>query len=366
MKSLNSQFRNAIVRSIDVGEHRAIKIKDLIENRLPSYRKESQDSFHSFKKNASRIITSMLGDNGEGLSRVKKGNAYLYFWPSQQDKDAAIDQFKMTEERAFAFTFIKEYLPELVPPHIFSVLQTDFKKAEEILDQSELIHYLSKIDFNPMGYDMHSALDHELATIEEQNLWQFVFDCTFKEKCFSAYYRSIHKNFDAKKLVLSPQRIVLLNHHLHVLAYEHGSHTTRYFEISKLYRFTDSKDQFIKVNKTEYETRVKVSAICHTWVKRSFETTSLAHKSTFTKSGNDDCWLLEIDLNFPHHFNREGPDPFFVANYLSGFSDSIVVLEPEFLKNEMKRRTSNLATVYNDECDVETIVTSSPHVMASK
>lgn len=365
MKSPNSEFRNAIVRSIDVGKDKAIKIKDLIETRLSSFRKETQDSFDSFKKNASRIITSMLDDEGEGLCRFKKGNAYLYYWASQKDKEDAIDQFDMSEERAFAFAFIKEYLPELIPPHIFSVLQTEFTKAEEVLDHSELTKYLSKIDFNPMGYDMHSALDHESATLEERKAWQFVFDCTFEEKCFSANYQSIHKSYDAKELILSPQRIVLLNQNLKVLAHEHNTNTTRYFEIGKLNDLTASKEQFIEVKKTEYETREKISAICHTWVKSNFEATSLADKATFTKLKTDDCWLVEMELSFPIHFNRKEPDPFFIANYLSGFSDSIVVLQPEFLKKEMQRRTISLANAYNEECDVEALVYESPHLMAS-
>ncbi|MAD74966.1 MAG: hypothetical protein CML20_09285 [Rheinheimera sp.] len=363
MKSLNSEFRNAIVRSIDVGKDKAIKIKDLIENRLSSYRKESQDTFSSFKKNASRIITSMLDDEGEGLCRVKKGNAYWYYWASQKDKDDAVEQFEMSEERAFAFAFIKEYLPELIPPHIFSVLQTEFTKAGEVLDHSDLTKYLSKIDFNPMGYDMHSALDHESATVEERKAWQFVFDCTFEEKCFSANYKSIHKNFDAKELIVSPQRIVLLNQHLKVLAFEHNTNKTRYFEIGKFSDLAGSKEQFIAVKKTDYESREKVSAICHTWVKSNFEATSLANKATFTKLKTDDCWLVEMELSFPIHFNRKEPDPFFIANYLSGFSDSIVVLKPEFLKQEMQRRAASLVQAYTAQTTPESIVYVSPNAM---
>ncbi|GHE78231.1 MULTISPECIES: WYL domain-containing protein [Alteromonadales] len=363
MKSSNSEFRNAIVRSIGVGEDKAIKIKDLIENRLSSFRKESQDSFDSFKKNASRIITSILDDEGEGLCRVKKGNAYWYYWTSQKDKDDAVEQFEMSEERAFAFAFIKEYLPELIPPHIFSALQTEFKRAEEVLDHSELTKYLSKIDFNPMGYDMHSVLDHESATIEERKAWQFVFDCTFEEQCFSANYQSIHKSFDAKELILSPQRIVLLNQHLKVLAHEHNTNTTRYFEIGKLHDLTASKEQFIEVKKTEYETREKISAICHTWVKSNFEATSIADKATFTKLKTDDCWLIEMELSFPIHFNRKEPDPFFIANYLSGFSDSIVVLGPEFLRREMLRRAGSLVQAYTVQTNSELIVSASPKAM---
>lgn len=366
MKSSNSEFRNAIVRSIDVGEDKAIKIKDLIENRLSSFRKESQDSFDSFKKNASRIITSMLDDEGEGLCRVKKGNAYWYYWTSQKDKDDAVEQFQMSEERAFAFAFIKEYLPELIPPHIFLALQTEFKRAEEVLDHSELTKYLSKIDFNPMGYDMHSTLDHESATIEEQKAWQFVFDCTFEEKCFSANYQSIHKSFDAKELILSPQRIVLLNQQLKVLAHEHNTNTTRYFEISRLNNLAESDAAYTTKAKTEYEARHKLKAVCHHWVKRHFESTSLANKATFTKLYTKDCWLVELELSFPIHFNRKGPDPFFIANYLSGFSDSIVVLEPEFLQREMLRRAKSLAQAYSNKVDSEEIVSNSPHVMAKK
>ena len=32
----------------------------------------------------------MLEDEGKGLLRVKKGNAYLYYWASQKDKDDAV------------------------------------------------------------------------------------------------------------------------------------------------------------------------------------------------------------------------------------------------------------------------------------
>ena len=366
MRTPNSEFKNAIVRSIDVGEYNAIKLKDLIENRLLSFRRDSQDSFESFKKNAYRIITSMLDDEGEGLTRVKKGNAYFYYWASQKDKDDAVEQFEMSEERAFAFAFIKEYLPELIPPHIYKSLKTEFDKAEEVLEDLELTKYLSKIDFNPMGYDMHSQLDHDFASKNELQTWQFVFDCTFSEASFSAKYRSIHDNYDSTKLILSPQRIVLLNQQLKVLAYEHKTNTTRYFEIRKLCEVKKSNEPFLEVKKAEYESREKFSAICHTWVKNHFESTSLANTAKFKKLATDDCWLMELELSFPHHFNRKEPDPFFVANYLSGFSDSMVVIEPEFLKKEMQRRTSSLNLAYQDNKNAEKVISISPYVMARK
>lgn len=364
MRTPNSEFRNAIVRNIDVGEDKAIKLKDLIENRLSSFRKDTQDSFYSFKKNAYRIIKSMVDDEGEGIARVKKGNAYFYYWTSQKDKDDAIELFEMSEERAFAFLFLKEYLSELIPPHIYSSLKTEFIKAEEVSDSSRLSKYLSKIDVSPLGYEMHSKLDHEGATLDEREAWQFVFDCTFEEKCFSAHYQTIHKNFDSKPLIMSPQRIVLLNQHLKVLAYEHNTETTRYFEINKLCNLTKSDKDFVLKAKTEYETREKLIAVCHSWVKNHFESTSLANQAQFTKLATDDCWLMEVDLSFPIHFNRKEPDPFFVANYLSMFSDSIVIKQPHFLKDEMQRRTTNLVKAYNEQCDVEDLISKSPHVMA--
>lgn len=366
MKSPNSKFKNAIVRNIEVGEDKAVKLKDLIESKLSSYRKDTQDSFYSFKKNAYRIIKSMLAEEGEGLARVKQGNAYLYYWTSQQDKDDAIEQFEMSEERAFAFAFIKEYLPELIPPHIYSNLKTEFIKADEVLDHSQLAKYLSKIDFNPMGYDMHSTLDHDFATIEERNAWQFVFDCTFEEKCFAATYQSIHESFNAKPLILSPQRIVLLNQHLKVLAHEHNSDTTRYFEIGRLTNLRNSNDRFISKPKTEYETRAKLTAICHSWVKNHFESTSLSNTAKFKPLSTDDCWLMEVELSFPLHFNRKEPDPFFVANYLGMFSDSIVVQAPTFLKNEMQRRAINLASAYHEPTEIEKLIADSPHIMARR
>ena len=363
MNSSNSEFRNAIVRSIDVGEDKAVKIIDLIENRLSSFRKDTQSSFSSFKKNCYRIIQSI---EGEGLSKIKIGNAHCYYWETQEDKDAAIDQFEMSEERAFAFLFIKKYLPELIPPHIYKSLKTEFDKAAEALEDSELAKYLSKIDFNPMGYDMHSQLDHDFGSREELQIWQFVFDCTFNEVCFSATYCSIHDNYDSTQLVLSPQRIVLLNQQLKVLAYEHKSKTTRYFEIRKLSKVEKSKEKFIEIKIADYESREKFSAICHTWVKSHFESTSLADKATFTKLDTNECWLVEMELSFPIHFNRNEPDPFFIANYLNGFSDSIVVLEPEFLKQEIQRRIISLAEAYKNNGNPEEVISVSPHVMAKK
>lgn len=361
MKYPHSEFRNAIVRSIDVGEDKAVKLKDLIENRLSSFRKDTQSSFSSFKKNCYRIIQSI---EGEGLSKIKIGNAHCYYWETQEDKDAAIDQFEMSEERAFAFSFIREYLPELIPPHIYKSLKTEFDKAEEALENSELTKYLSKIDFNPMGYDMHSQLDHDFGSREELQIWQFVFDCTFNEVCFSATYNSIHSSYDSTQLVLSPQRIILLNQQLKVLAYEHKTKTTRYFEIRKLNKVEKSREQFVEVKKADYESREKFSAICHTWVKSHFESTSLARNATFTKLDTKDCWLVEMELSFPMHFNRNEPDPFFIANYLSGFSDSIIVNEPEFLRKEMRRRATSLAEAYSNQIMPENAISESPHIMA--
>ncbi|WP_189379622.1 WYL domain-containing protein [Thalassotalea profundi] len=366
MKAVNSEFRSALMRSIDVGEQKAVKIRDLIENRLAGYRKESQESFDSFKKNAYRIITPMLSDDGDGLIRIKKGNAYIYYWSSQEDKDAALEQFEMSEERALAFSFIKEYLPELIPPHIYCSLQTEFKKAEEVLHQSDLTKYFSKIDFNPLGYDIHSQLDHDYISKEQLSAWQFVFDCTFNENCFSCCYESIHENYNAKQLIISPQRIVLLNHQLKVLGYEHSTKSTRYFQITKLSALTKSTESFVELAKTDYESVEKFSAICHSWVKNYFESTSLSTRAKFTPLLTQDCWLMETELSFPVHFNCNEPDPFFVANYLGMFADSILVQQPTFLRKEMQRRANRLANIYNDPANAEKSISSSPHVMAKK
>ena len=363
MKSPNSEFRNAIVRSIDVGEDKAVKLKDLIENRLSSHRKDTQSSFSSFKKNCYRIIQSI---EGEGLSKIKIGNAHCYYWETQEDKDAAIDQFEMSEERAFAFSFIRKYLPELMPPHIYRSLKTEFDRANDALEDSKIAEYLGKIDFNPLGYELYSELDQDYASEKELQIWQFVFDCTFNEVCFSATYNSIHNSYDSTKLILSPQRIVLLNQQLKVLAYEHKTKTTRYFEVRKLSKVEKSKEKFVEIKTADHESREKFSAICHTWVKSYFESTSLARNATFTELDTKDCWLMETTLSFPIHFNRNEPDPFFIANYLSGFSDSLVVNKPEFLREEMQRRAASLAAAYSNKIAPEEVILTSPHVMARK
>lgn len=361
MNSARSEFKSAIMRNIGVGEASAIKLTDLIKGRLSHYRRESQLDFSSFKKNCYRIVKSI---EGEGLSKIKKGNADYFYWETQEDKNAAIDQFDMSEERAFAFSFIKEYLPELIPPQIYQSLKTEFDKADEVLVNSEVADYLGKIDFNPMGYDMHSQLDHDFMSEKDIKVWQFVFDCTFNETCFSARYQSIHNNYDNKLLTLSPQRVVLLNQQLKVLAYEHLTKTTKYFEIRKFSDVEKSNESFVEVKKANYECREKVSVICHSWVKSHFESISLANQAIFTKLEKEGCWQIEMELSFPVHFNRNEPDPFFIANYLSGFADSIFVKEPEFLRREMQRRSTKISEAYHNKICPESMVAESPDIMA--
>lgn len=357
-----------LLNAIGVGKNQKIKLSTLIKEHLSHYQRPRQSS-EAFKKDIYRIITSYLSDDKSGLQVLGEGKSpRQYYWSSIESKTDAIEAFSMSEARAFAFQFIEEYLSTLIPPHIYKSLTTDFIKANEVISKTKSNKYLNKLDFNPMGYDSFSKLNQESFTANELEKWQSIFAFTFDESCFTASYTSIHSKFDNGdgKLLLSPQRIVLLNNQITVLAYEHNAGALKFFEIRRLTNIKKSKITFQSVEDGDYQEKHYFKAICHTWVKHYFESIHLGDSTRFSPTSHQNCWVLESQITFPKHFNFEGTDPFFFANFLGMFSDSIVVEEPAFLKEELARRAKQLVEMYQNKDSHLEVIANSPETMANK
>ncbi|WJG09570.1 hypothetical protein [Aliiglaciecola sp. LCG003] len=86
------------------------------------------------------------------------------------------------------------------------------------------------------------------------------------------------------------------------------------------------------------------------------------------KSVSSDVWEIADAVLFPKHFKKQKPDGFYIANFLSMFADSIEVIEPTFLRDEMTRRSRALNQLYNhaeEDGKQISIIKQSPDAIAN-
>ena len=125
--------------------------------------------------------------------------------------------------------------------------------------------------------------------------------------------------------------------------------------------------RFVPIEAGQYESSHRLTLTCHTWVKEFLVTRSLGKKLT-VKETAPDVWEVSDIVKFPRHFKEDKPDGFYLANFLSMFADALQVKEPAFLRNEMKRRSLALNTLYSDNDDKQSdiIIRNSPDNIAKQ
>ncbi len=369
----NDHFARTLLTAIGVGEENKLSSVELTDL-MQQHKKGTQKKGGSFKKEVQRVLKKYTSDTPEeGLILTVVGRANYYCWSSDEDKAHELVKFEMSPERAFGLSFIETYLENILPPNIYNSLKADFHVADNVLKKTESNRkWLEKLDFNSSGLATFSSIEKASMPQDDVDKWQDIFEYTFKEHCFSANYPSIHDEYN-RKLILSPQRITLFNNQLMLLAYEHGNEThdasIKFFEIKRLTNVEKSTENHHSLTEDEYTHRHKVKAICHTWVKQYFESVDFGSPIKFSTTKSDDCWLMEVTTQFPLHFDKSGrDDPFFFANYIGMFADSIKIIEPKFLFDEMQRRSKAIADLYdrNEEEKEFNIISSSPDNMAKR
>ena len=362
------QYRRNLVVSIGVGDEYAISLTQLIEKLNLTHLANK-----TFRKGINRELRKIEQLNLFKLIREKRSASDFFYWDDEDSKFGAIKSESPKWEshaHAMAYSFVEEHLIDFLPPSYVIELQEDFDLARAQLVESnkfrnKSVNFESKLLFHPSGYDLQTKM--KLSDREHSIIYTALDEC----KVIVACYDSIHPQFSSK-LTLSPQRLVYLNHQILLLCYEHETKLVKYFEINRL-----KKIQLVKNNKQEFqyldlsklETKIIFKARVHTWVKNYFDNVRLGapHNTKMPVHEGGESWIIESEITLPNHFNSPDgfPDPFFFANFIGIFADSMEVLQPQCLRDEMIRRALAYSSLYlQTNNDNIAIISKSPHEMA--
>jgi len=362
------QYSKEIINIIDAGEAHKLTLSQILERvrGLPIVTK-------TLRKGMIRLLNSISKNNGNNLivQSAGKGQPNYYYWQYESHKIDALarvtPQWNSTAH-AMALSFIEDHLFDFLPQQYIDELQDDFDIARSIIiDNQEFLEksdqYRSKLIFSPSGYALETKVK-----LEEAHR-KIVFDCLDGDKTMSVTYNSIHKELP-EDLILSPQQMLYINHQILLKCYEHSQGITKFFEINRFKNIDYANEAFKKIDVDLLNKTYQFKARVHTWVKHFFDNVKLGpeHKTKKPVREEKDCWIIESEVIFPVHFNsKKGlPDPFFFANFLGTFADSLEVLEPAFLRDEMMRRAQNYGKLYLEQNnDNHQTISGSPYDMAN-
>lgn len=359
-----NEYKKQLVELIEVGQSKQVDF-DYILNKL-----QVRHTLNSaFKKGIGReideLIKNYLSEKDEPLlvKSIKHGSRTYFYWKDENAKNLVLDELVpefSSEARAMAINFVEEHLSEFLPPKYIDELRYDFRHSEKLLRNKGGFREKSnatrrKLDFHPAGF----AITPIEADCDRH--YGFIFDCLESEVVFTALYDSIHNI--PSKLTLSPQKITYLNHQIVVLCFIHEKKELKFFEIARLMDVTIcSSEKYIQKSHENFESKHTLKARVHTWVKNYFSQVRIGDSSgmKIIEKEDEHCWVIEIEITLGKHFNNDKPDPFYFANFLGQFADSIEVLEPDCLKNEMKRRAQRNYSIYLEDSNnnIQTIAKS--------
>ncbi|SEK75397.1 WYL domain-containing protein [Colwellia chukchiensis] len=363
-------YHDAIKKIINIGEQNKLTLADIIKH--PEFGLKTEHialaEFNKFIRREIRHLITKLGKSEHsGHNKLvelksKAGREHYYFWASAEDKHEAIHGEGISQQRYFAravvFSFIEENLREFFPPDIMASLKKDLNNA---YNEFDLLNGIAgKMQFIPSGVEICPAFD-----LDERNPadWQLAYQALKDEFVIQADYKSLHSS-SIERLHLSPQRVQYSNHKVVLLCYVHEAACVKAFEVSRLLKVAKVKGRkFKQVYFEDVEQRHQFEAIVNVGVKDYFHSVKFGEGLTSTHVKGD-TWLVKATIKVPEHFSKDkaGPDPFALANFLAGFADAMIVLKPEFLSNEMKRRAEALAKLYADPKQSYAIISKSPHL----
>lgn len=370
-----SCYHNAIKRIIPAGASNKITLNDIIEHQDFIIKREHQTT-GDFKKNIIRELRFLIKTIGKVHNSTQnklveeasgRGKPNYYYWSSFETKNIEINKEEISEERYFAramvFSFIDEHFRDFFPPDVMSRLEEDVNSAhDEFFDVNSIAE---KLNFIPSGIDVSPSYDISERNPKDRNL---VFEALKSESVIKAQYNSLHSS-EVETWHLSPQCVEYANHKVFLLGYIHETGKVKRFEIARLTNVTLSTDyRFKTVDFSAVQKEYEFEALVNKGVKNYFSSV-LFGKDFSVKELHDGTWLINSTISIPEHFSKEKqgqPDPFSIANFLMSFADSIKVLKPDFLREEMKRRSLNQAKLYSEIGDDAAILKRSPHEQTGK
>ena len=324
---------------------------------------QSQGAFQKEIERACLYLFSKLSsdesDTANSLQRIaSKGSPTRYYWVSKEEKHAFLDKFTITTPRALALSTANLFLNSLLPTSFYETLSSDFEKASVILAESGL-KVKNIFEFSPQGLPINLVQPNE----SEQSKLDMFFKAIVNKRTIKAYCKSIHPQFNDQWLVLSPQKIKLITGQVQVACIVHPKGQRKNFELYEL-KYISFEKAIYRCEKDDDHQQELVKLRCHDWVKEHLHRLALLSEFTVKKVA-DNVSEVSFYIGIPKHFNDKNHDPFYIANYLMSFADSVVVLEPEYLRQEMLRRVNNLAKAYNssEKSVADKIVNSSTQEM---
>jgi hypothetical protein len=365
-------YNDTIKRIIGVGEGEKLTIAQIIAH--PEFiREDAHLAVADFKKEIRREIRRMIKELGSDLETglmilveekpKGRGQQAYYYWASSPLKNVALGREEISEDRlmarAIVFQFVDEYLKEFLPPSIIESLEADMDEANDDLHAAKF--WQNKLQFHPSGFDV--SPNPKIVIANEQD-WNKTYDALNNQYVIQAQYETLHKGIMPSSVSLSLQKIQYVNHKVMVLAYVHELNCVKTFEVARLREIKQSENySFEHVDFSIYEKSYKFQARVNVSVKDYFKSVRFGHNFKEAEHESDDSWIIESIIKIPNHFSKDkqGPDPFAIANFLSGFADSMEVLKPDFLREEMKRRANNLSKLYSDQFDSVSVISRSPH-----
>jgi hypothetical protein len=349
---------NDLVIKVNKGESEdklTIKIKD--EAKL--FRASDAE-----KRRLQRTINDLIKSFGTIICLGEKNTPYKYYWESSALKNVALGREEISEERlmarAIAFQFVDEYLKEFLPPSIIKSLSDDLGEAKDDLKTRDF--WRNKLQFHPSGFEVRPNPE---IVIGYEDDWNQAYEALNKQYVIKVEYRTLHEGIMPEVVHLSLQKIQYVNHKVKVLAYVHEQDCVKTFEVARLRNIERSViHSFKQVDYDNYEKDYEFEARVNVGVKDYFNSVNFGHNFQEPVKEYNDSWIIKATIKVPEHFSKDKkgqPDPFDIANFLSGCGDSMEVIKPDFLREEMKRRADNLSKLYSDKYNSIPIINKSPH-----
>jgi predicted DNA-binding transcriptional regulator YafY len=362
-------MQQQVAELIGIGNANSTTIKSICDVLAPNYQR-AEIRGDSFNKEITRICRRISKNVNDieietGLFVVSsRGKPTVCFWSDEETKTDFLSNFVMTETRALALVLVDEHIRDVLPSQYTDKLQKDIDTAYQLLAQDDN-RLLDLIDFSPYGFQLSACPKIESNDFKEKT--NTILNALLNKKPLKFTYRSIHPEYNQPFLIASPLKLQLLNHRLQMLAHVHKEHGVKRFDIGRITNLEiEHGHDYISADLAALEQKHVFVARCHTWVKDYFISVRFGGQAQF-KQIADDVWEFTDHVTFPVHFKYNKPDSFYIANFLSMFADSIEVLEPAFLRNEMVRRSESLNKIYSgtDEQHNIGLITESPHNIAN-
>jgi len=356
-----------LLDSIPTSSEKSFEITQLMD-RLDLV--EGSKEYLATRKAINRILAKWVKEYEFEFRKEPVGRENKYHWVSKEARDSHFGRFsseEMAESQAIAFHLLDSHIAEMLPPKFKRELRNRFNIANnQVIDSTEWINPLEdwrdKLVIEPLGFPLHSL------PIDETE-YAKVFDALEHGQILQGEYESIHQEINNKgqmventqlsTITFSPQQIRLQNLQLSVLVIVHAENEANCFKTISLARlknvqaYTGVNFKYVHEKQNSFTERLKIRA--HKGLKNYFEQVKLGSNQIITHEEGD-SWLVEATIKLPQHFKNEGPDLFYLCNLLSSYANSVEVIEPLYIRKEMKRRAEKLSRMYTTDSSDNSVI----------